>query len=315
MSFLRLVHNENVKLYKRKILWIMTGIILAIMSLNIMITMNLSPDRSDNWREQLQQEIQTLKEEAHRDQEFTSLHDFYELEIQMKEYHLNHDIMPIYENTLLGFVKSSIALTGIINLFVIVISSSIVSQEYSWKTLKLLLLRPVQRYKLVLAKYVAILFNAAVILLCLTILAFAIGSIWFGWKDVSLRYVYMVSGEIKDMSFFTYLIKYLGSKFISMAMIAAFALMISTIFKNNALAITLAIVLQSAGSFITSLLTLLKLEKVSKYLFFSNTNLYQYVEGTPPEGMSLGFSLGVLAVYFFVFMTVSLVIFQRRDVA
>ncbi|WKB35110.1 ABC transporter permease subunit [Terrilactibacillus sp. S3-3] len=99
-----------------------------------------------------------------------------------------------------------------------------------------------------------------------------------------------------------------------MIMICAFALMISTLLKSSALAIALSIVIEFAGSIVSNLLALWG-KDYAKYLFFNNTDLYQYVEGEPlSKGMTVGFSLSVLVVYFILFMAVSLFVFEKRDI-
>ncbi|MBB5324649.1 ABC-type transport system involved in multi-copper enzyme maturation permease subunit [Anoxybacillus tepidamans] len=54
----------------------------------------------------------------------------------------------------------------------------------------------------------------------------------------------------------------------------------------------------------------------AKYILFANTNLAQYIDGTPlVKGMTMPFSLAVLLVYFVAFNAVTWWTFQKRDVA
>jgi ABC-2 type transport system permease protein len=53
-----------------------------------------------------------------------------------------------------------------------------------------------------------------------------------------------------------------------------------------------------------------------KYILIANTNLMVYTDGTPVvKGMTLTFSLLVLAAYFIVFNVISWLVFIKRDVA
>ncbi len=54
----------------------------------------------------------------------------------------------------------------------------------------------------------------------------------------------------------------------------------------------------------------------AKYVLFANTDLLQYFEGSPMvDGMSLGFSITMLVLYFTLFQAVAFYVFKKRDVA
>src|SRR5699024_5141166 len=104
-----------------------------------------------------------------------------------------------------------------------------------------------------------------------------------------------------------------GYKLINLLMMATFAFMISTVFRNSALAIGLAIFLMFAGS---QIVFFFADYSWAKYILFANTDLQQYKNGHPPiEGMTLGFSISVLIGYYIVFMALSWIVFTKRDVA
>lgn len=147
-------------------------------------------------------------------------------------------------------------------------------------------------------------------LFCLSLL---VGISVFGLDTPTLRYVYTINGEIKDVFIFTHFLQYFGSKYIGLVMIASFAFMISTIFKKNTLAVALSIFIQFTGSLASGVLDLLD-KDIAKFMFFTNTNLYQYVEGNPPEGLTLMFSILILLVYFVLFKLIAFLTFEKRDI-
>jgi ABC-2 type transport system permease protein len=54
----------------------------------------------------------------------------------------------------------------------------------------------------------------------------------------------------------------------------------------------------------------------AKYILFANTNLMQYIEGTPLlEGMTMSFSIIMLIIYFVIFQFLAFYVFKKRDVA
>ncbi|WEG11550.1 ABC transporter permease [Pullulanibacillus sp. KACC 23026] len=312
-AFIRLVQNENMKLYKRKLLWIMVAILIVTLVLSLVVTLKTTSGKSNDWKAETNSQIKK-DQEAMDSNQFKPLNDQYKNEIKIDQYRLKNDVPPLNANTSLGFVQSTLGFSTLLTIFIIIIASSIVSQEFSWGTIKLVTMRPIQRWKILLSKYVSVLFNALVLYLLLIILSFLLGVIVFGFGDMSTHYVYIQNSDVRDVSILTHFVQYFGSNFIGVVMIATFAFMLSTLFKSNALAIALSIIIQYAGSLITNLLSSFDQNYV-KYVFFTNTDLYQYVEGTPPvQGMTLSFSLFILLAYFVVFIGLSIVVFQKRDI-
>lgn len=100
---------------------------------------------------------------------------------------------------------------------------------------------------------------------------------------------------------------------INMLMLFTLSFMISTVFRNGALAIGMGIFLNFAGGMIVDAF---RESSWIKYFLFANTNLGQYIDGIPAvEGMTMTFSIIVLIVYFVVFNIISWSTFTKRDVA
>ncbi len=55
----------------------------------------------------------------------------------------------------------------------------------------------------------------------------------------------------------------------------------------------------------------------AKYILFANTDLSQYTGERKPiiEGMTLGFSVTMLIIYYIVFIGLAWTLFRKRDVA
>lgn len=88
--------------------------------------------------------------------------------------------------------------------------------------------------------------------------------------------------------------------------------MIGSVFRSNALAIGISMFLWFMGSNIV--LFLRKYEFV-KYLFFTYTDLTQFVYGTGlVEGTTMTLALAVLSVYVIIFMAISYFVFTKRDI-
>ncbi len=208
-------------------------------------------------------------------------------------------------NHVLQFMSFSAGLTMLVTIFSVIVAGDSVASEFSWGTVKLLLIRPASRGKILWAKYVSVLLFIAELLLLLLIISYFTGLVLFG-----------VSGSVPPGGTLPDILQGYGIKAVEIVMTATLAFMISTVFRSSSLAIGLSIFLMFVSGTIVVILVQLRYVWV-KYLLFANTDLTPYFHGGKPvvPGMTLGFSLAVLAAYWVVFYAVSWLLFTKRDVA
>ncbi|WP_317891211.1 ABC transporter permease [Paenibacillus oceani] len=202
------------------------------------------------------------------------------------------------------FMSNASSMMFLVFIFSVVIASDIVAGEFTWGTIKLLLIRPVSRSKVLLSKYIAVLLFMLALVALLFVCSFLIGVLLFGTASSENPIVF---GDI---------LRDYGFQLIELTVNVTFAFMISTVFRSSALAISLAFVIMFASSSVMAILIGLKYGW-AKYILFANTNLGLYFGGREPpiEGMTLGFSVTMLLIYYIVFLALSWYIFSKRDVA
>lgn len=265
----------------------------------------------DNWKEGLREQNKNYS--AMMSQQGNSMisRDSFEQLIKVNEYRIEHD-MPPEQGTMWGFVIDGASLVSIISLFTIIIGAGMVAGEFSEGTVKLLLIRPSKRWKILLSKYLSTLLSTLFMLLILFIVSFMVGGIFFGFTGALQPHLSYSNGSVHEVSMAGYVFSLYGYNCVNLIMMATFAFMLSTVFRNNALAIGLSIFLMFTGN---TLVTFLARYDWVKYILFANTNLRMYSDGTPlAPGMTLGFSIAVLLVYYIVFNAISWFGFSRRDV-
>lgn len=331
-NFFNLILNETIKTYIRKSTWIMyilLGIIIILFGfLNKSI---LEYDDSyyddDNWREQMvaenekivaenEQYQQDLEEDTEGEVEFFVIPNMDIVE--QNNYYLENDIQP----TRYGagqFVAESAGLLSVVSLLTIIIAAGIVAHEFRWGTIKLLLIRPISRMKILLSKYISVLLFAFITLLFVIIISWITGAILFGVEGANaqmLLYNYsddFTTYNYRVVSLMSEILKGFGYGLVNLIMMTTFAFMISSVFRNSSLAIGTAIFLMMGGNTIVGIFA----EKpFAKYILFANTNLKQYADGEVLiEGMTFGFSVTILILYYLVFLALSWMFFTKRDVA
>lgn len=313
-SFLRLIQNENMKIYRRPGTWVMFGILISILLIVGLFTKFILEDpEMENWRDVVHAQNINSKQIIEENTLPAAVMERYERDIQLNEYRLEHDIPPVETKSFWGYMTSTVNLISIITMFTIIIGAGIVAGEFSWGTIKLLLIRPVSRAKILLSKYAATFVFALLMLVTLLLTSVVIGSLLFGVSTITQPYLVFDNGTIVERNMFVHLLMLYSLTSVELLMMVTFAFMISTVFRNSSLAIGLALFLMFTG---TQLVYALSKYDWVKYILFANTYLNQYIEGTPlVEGMTMTFSLVVLLIYFIIFNLFSWWIFQKRDVA
>lgn len=315
----KLLQNELMKIFVRPGTYVMLGLLILMVSLEAGILKyqenNIENGTSQNWKQALQTEIKEEKQELKDMADAPKNQIVYlERDVALKEYRIEHNISPNVEYSVWGFVGDTANMIQFAGLFVIIIAAGIVASEFNWGTIKLLLIRPIDRGKILVSKYMAVILFAFMLLSVLFVYSSLLGVLVFGTPEFSIPYLNYVDGKITEQSMALHLVIFYAMKSINMIMLATMAFMMSAVFRNSSLAIGLSIFLMFVGGQLTSLLAMKF--AWAKYILFANTDLMQYFEGTPMvEGMTLTFSVMMIVVYFVFFQILAFAIFKKRDVA
>ncbi|OLO27621.1 hypothetical protein BTR23_19550 [Alkalihalophilus pseudofirmus] len=312
-KILRLIHNENIKIYSRTSTWVMMGLLLVMILGVGMVTKFLMPmEETIDWRSATTAENEHFNQLLNDPTVSENQKQYFHEVMTMNEYRLVNDIAPIYEQSVWGFTQNSAALVSIITLFTIVIAASSVAGEFSSGTIKLLLIRPVHRLKILLSKYVSAFCYTLLFLLTLFIVSFILGGLFFGFSDLSSVQLSYHDGTIKETPLFLHILFIYALNSVELLMMVTFAFMIASVFRNQSLAVGLSIFLMFTG---TQLVFALSQYDWVKYILFAHTHLQQYFTGQPLiEGMTLGFSIMMLVIYFISFHAILSYLFIKRDV-
>ncbi|MGA9288817.1 MAG: ABC transporter permease subunit [Anaerobacillus sp.] len=313
-SLVNLIQNENMKIYRRIGTWVMIGLVVAAVLVAAIFTNLNGSDGSGDWRadakSSIQQSEQTLQDSEGMPKAFK---DSQKRSIAINEYRLANDIAPLQSNSIWSFMDDSTGIVSLISIFTIIIGAGIIASEYSWGTIKLLLIRPATRTKILASKFISTLLFALFSLVILYISSFVIGGLFLGFDAIDQPYLSYSGGEVTETNMAIHYVVEYALASVNLLMMVTFAFMLSSIFRSSSLAIGLAIFLMFTGSQLTFILSQYSWVK---YILFANTDLSVYFDGSPMvESMTLGFSLATLLVYFIVFLLLSWLLFTKRDVA
>ncbi|WP_051541306.1 ABC transporter permease [Caldalkalibacillus mannanilyticus] len=189
-NFFKLVANENMKIYRRPRTWCLIFITILI-TITYGIIINYNSNKEMNWEVEIAQQIEINKHYLEDDSWKGGLEKQFEREIILAQYALDHQNYANYERSLWTGVKESEWILFFVILFTILIAAGIVAEEFTKGTIKLLLIRPVSRFKILLSKYVSTFLFAGILLIAVFLVAVLTNSFYHGFGDFGHQYLYL----------------------------------------------------------------------------------------------------------------------------
>ncbi|RQW20294.1 ABC transporter permease [Bacillus sp. C1-1] len=304
-----LIQNELMKQNARISTWIMLIFIIALTLLTAILMHNAATylHFDSDWRESVRSDITYYEE-------FKEEEPFAEEQLLLANYRLEQDVPPTYavSDNVWMFIMDNNGVIMLVSLFIIAIAATIVSSEFKQGTIKLLLVRPPSRIKVLLSKYVAVLIYAFTFLAVLWISSFIIGALFFGF-DEQIVHLYVVDGEVRERAYWLQSIFVFLSNMPMTILLATLAFAISAMFSSDIMAIAISI----AGQFLGLLANIILLDFYDWAIFLPFVNdLSQYVtDGMPLSDLiSPLFSSIVLFCYWLLFIGIALFVFHKREI-
>ena len=199
----------------------------------------------------------------------------------------------------------------------IVIASSIVSEEFSRGTIKLLLVKPYNRVKILMSKFIVCVLILILAIIFIAIAQLIIGGFIHGFDSLSTPAIMynLETNSIETMGVLPYVALTAVCKLPIYLLLATLAFACSTIFTNTALAVAVPFLGYIASSIINQFALLYDLKWII-YFVTPNWDFTQYLFGGSPmfEGLTPIFSLVICLAYFFIMLAISTVVFKKRDI-
>ncbi|MEO4054717.1 ABC transporter permease subunit [Solibacillus sp. CAU 1738] len=308
-KLLKLIQNEWMKLWHQKSTWVMLIILIVVIIGFGGLNKYYSNTDDRDWRTVVEEELKMDKESLAQEDIDADYASYLQDNIAIAEYRLAENIAPQKGESFASFMSFGVDLFMFVTLFTVIIAASIVSSEYSTGTIKMLLTRPVSRAKILTSKLLtSFLYGFFLIAVSLAMTAI-VGLVLFGQESgVQLT---MVDGIIKEVDTWGDLFEKAYLSLGNFTMSILFAFLIGSVFRSSALAIGLTMFLSFSGSLVVMLLSKYWF---AKYIWLAH-DLIQYQTGYfMIEGITMPFSLAILAVYAIIFLIISYWSFMKRDV-
>ena len=200
---------------------------------------------------------------------------------------------------------------------VVLIAGAIVSEEFNKGTIKLLLVRPYSRAKILFAKYVVVLLTVIFIMVAILIMQFIIAGIFFGYDSLSIPAVEYNhnANSIVETNVILSTILTGFAKMPIYILIGTLAFALSTLFTNTAVAITISLLGYMASSMVNQFAYYYNLEWL-KYFVTPNWDFTQFLNGKLPlmEGLNIPFSIIICLIYFAIMMIPTFIVFKKKNI-
>jgi len=205
----------------------------------------------------------------------------------------------------------------IILVIIVLVAGSIVSEEFSKGTIKLLLVKPFSRFQIIISKYITTILMVIFAIIAPIIIQLIIGGIFFGYNGLDLPIV--VYNHVNQAVELVNMLKYFWLTTIAilpqLILIATIAFTLSTIFTSTSIANTLTIVAVFGSDIINMVAQVYELE-ILKFFVTLNWDLTPFLFGgsSPYKGITLPFSILVCITYLILMQTFTILIFKNRNI-
>ena len=202
----------------------------------------------------------------------------------------------------------------VVGFIIIVLAGGIVASEFSQGTIKFLLVNPVKRGKILMAKYFSCISYGYILIAAVFLLSIPITGLFMGFDGINTPYLYVENGTVHEMSSWIYAVKVYLLSSVNVVVMATLAFAISSLVRSSALAIGISVFFMCAGNTITLILNQLK-QDWGRYLIFSNTDIMSIMEGSslfPSHTLSL--AITVIAAHMVVFLLTAWDGFTKKSI-
>lgn len=288
-----LIENELIKIFRRKNIYILL-LIGILMIVGYSIVQKITNPKVDDIVKQYEKGYERDKlyleyQKNIDDEKYEEIVERMVLEKYAFENNIQYNILLNTENTNAPVPKDArIILMKIFDNFeiifvfiVIAISSTIISEEYSKRTIKNLFVKPHKRTKIMCSKIITNIFLVIIIIVCMVLLQYIVGGLIFGFDSYNLdAIIYNKSSQNIDVMNLTYyMLNLIINKISLYILLIAISILLSAFTSNIALNILISLGI---------------------YIIFNYYNI--------------AYSPIILIVFAIIIDMLSLIIFQKKDI-
>ncbi|MPQ43609.1 ABC transporter permease subunit [Clostridium tarantellae] len=207
-------------------------------------------------------------------------------------------------------------------LLLIIIGGGVVASEFSKGTIRLLIIRPVARWKILLSKLLSLFIIAYGTIIVSVIISMITSGFILGLNSLQTAVVKTIGGKIVEVPYVQYILTEILMSSASVLFIISVVFMISTLAKSTALAVSISTILYLIAMPLTLILGFSNekwiVNTIIPYINQSMINImHGFIEMLQREnGIVLNNNLGSiqLVIVSIIMLIITFLIFQRKDI-
>lgn len=328
-----LVKNEVMKTLFKKRLHIIIGILLVLTALfaygeqytisrtQERVAQQLGEENAADWENLIQQQLTDLERRLENPYIPEEGRASLRVRSEQLQFYLNEGINPINPSTarfMSEFMEQSVFL--FLPLLIILLAGDMVSGEMTTGTIKLILTRPVPRWKILLSKLIALSILQMLVIILMAVISGIVSMVVFRYGGFNEPVItgFRLVGERLDTSFIRtiprwyYLLMVYAIGYFIAFVIGCLSLMVSVLVRSTSASIGIMMSALIGGSFLSFFIADWE---ITRYLFTVNLNLIAFISGSfqSIEGLSMMFSTSVLLAWALGALLVAFVAFTQKD--
>ncbi len=241
-------------------------------------------------------------------------------EFNISKYRIENEKPDLKEDSVSGSLENLFAQLGL--LFIIIISimitGTIISEEFNKGTIKLLLVRPYTRRKIMLSKIIAAIICIILAMLCMILIQIFVSGIGYGFGTINapvLKYNFNTN-SVMEINIFAWLAINILAISPIIIILSAIALAIGTLLTNSASAITLSLLAYMGASILKQLAMVNTKIKWLKYIPFINWDLTEILFGrlSSVQGVTMQNAIISCTILVAVLLIITFETFSKRNI-
>lgn len=224
----------------------------------------------------------------------------------------------VKEDAKMNLLKSVDEYVLFILIAVAIVAGTIVSEEFNRGTIKLLLVRPYSRTKILLSKFITSLIILFAAIFTVIVTQTVIGGILYSFGNYATKCVVynIATGALSEISLFRYMCMVVVAKLPMLILMLTLSFTISTVFTNSPLAIAIPLVGMTFESLINAIAYQYEKAKFLMYFVTPNWDFSRYMFGGSAQmkGVIVQFSICICLAYFIVMIALSFYSFRKKNI-
>ncbi|MGF9963900.1 ABC transporter permease [Bacillus rhizoplanae] len=325
-EFANLVYNEAEKIYRKKRIVVVMLILAILIPIFVYaqykeVQTTIKRLGTSDWKVSLQQQIVDSQNRLNNSRLPEEWKKWLKVNVEQQQYYLDHNINPSAPGAptfVRAFIEQGITL--FIPLLVMIVAIDIVSGERSDGTMKMLLTRPIRRWKILLSKYMTMVLFISLILLLVGVLSYVLSGIVFGYSGWNLPVLtgFITEKDTLNTTFvhlipqWQYIVMAYGLAWFVAVVVGTISFMVSVLIRNTPAGMGVMLAALIAGNILNNFATSWE---GAKYIFSVNLSLTDYLSGQLPAlpGLSMSFSLLNLTIWAVVSLIIAFAVFTKQD--